>query len=182
MNRCFEILSRLGVVLAGGATVLMMVHVTLDSFLRSFANAPTLGTIEIVSFYYMVAAIFVGIFVATYENQHLAVDVVYSILSSKLQRICRVAVGLVSIGYLSTFAYALVRQAVKKTAVNEEVDAIVANLTIWPARWLAALAIVAMAALILWRFMNDLRHGFPDDADKTDIAGSADNTPEESGT
>lgn len=177
MNRGFLLLSRLGIVLAGGAVLLMMLHVTLDSLGRTFFHAPALGTIEVVSYYYMVMVIFLGLYVATWEDKHLAADVVYEKFPSGFRRLCRVFVSILSIGYLSVFAYALIRKALKATAINEEVDAIVAHLSIWPARWLAAAPLVAMTALIVWRFLSDLRHGMPEEEMPAQETPASEGTP-----
>lgn len=182
MNRFFALISRLGYVLAGAAMILMLVHVTLDSLLRSFTKAPTLGTIEIVSFYYMVTVVFAGLFIAAEQKQHLAVDVAYVHLPEKLRKLCRFLVWVISIGYLGAFAYALMIEAIDKTAINEQADAIVMRLSIWPARWLAAISLAATAGLFFWRFLHDISKSLPDDTEAAPAGSLSDSAQQDHNT
>lgn len=149
-------LARAAAFVAATATVLMMVHVTVAVFLRVGFNEPLLGTIEIVSYFYMVAAIFLGIFVAAWQNAHIRVDVLANQFPRALRRLTDLAAELVTLAFFVVFAWGLWRTALQKTAQREEVDAIFAHLTVWPARWLAVVGLVLAAAVVAWRLARML--------------------------
>jgi TRAP-type C4-dicarboxylate transport system permease small subunit len=55
-------------------SVVMMVHVTLDVAGRNLFNAPIVGTIEIVSAYYMAPLAFLPLAIITRERGHIIVE------------------------------------------------------------------------------------------------------------
>ncbi|WP_337997691.1 TRAP transporter small permease [Oleispirillum naphthae] len=165
----FKLMARVGVILTGAATLLMLVHVTLDALGRSFLHIPATGAMEIVSYYYMVIIIFVGSFVAAYQKHHIMVDVIYRLLPRKGRAAVYVIGQALTLAYLAAFALALGRQALRRTAEFEEIDALVAYLPIWPARWIAFAAIAAMAALVAVRIAAFLRGGEQEELDVDEI-------------
>lgn len=54
--------------------VLMMIHVTADVLLRTISDYGITGTLEVVSYYYMVCAIFLAFGYVELQNQHIRVD------------------------------------------------------------------------------------------------------------
>lgn len=156
MKTLIGLLSRIAAFAAAVAVALMMVHVTVAVFLRVGFDEPLLGTIEIVSHFYMVAAIFLGIFVAAWQNAHIRVDVLANLLPRAVRRGTDLIAELISLAFFAAFAWGLWLTALRKTAQREEVDAIFAHLTVWPARWLAVAGIVLTAAVFAWRLVRML--------------------------
>lgn len=153
-------LSNGAAVTAGVVTVLMMVHVTAEVSLRVLFDLHIPGTMEVVTYYYMVAGVFIGIFSCTMDDVHVRVDVVAQFLSGRTRSVVD-GIGLLAIGiYFAIFSYGLYLQAARSWKRQETVDAIVAELSIWPSRWLAFIGIflALLAALYwLWRFIAPRR-------------------------
>jgi len=156
MKRLLDGLSWLAGLIASVAVVAMMLHVTIAVILRVGFRAPASGTMEIVSYFYMVAAVFLGIFVAAWQNAHIRVDVIANLLPARVQAVTDRLAELVMLGFFVFFAWGLWRTALKKTEQREEVDAIFAHLTVWPSRWLAVAGVSLAALVVIWRLMRML--------------------------
>jgi len=156
MKRLLNGLSWLAGLVASIAVVAMMLHVTLAVILRVGFHAPATGTIEIVSYFYMVAAIYLGIFVAAWYNVHIRVDVIAGLLPRSVQRVTDLFAELVVVVFFIVFAWGLWRTALQKTEQSEAVDAVFAHLTIWPSRWLAVIGLSLAVAASVWRLARML--------------------------
>ncbi|PHQ14515.1 TRAP transporter small permease [Marinobacter profundi] len=140
-------------VAVGAVTVLMMLHVTAEVLLRVLFGMHIPGTMEVVTYYYMVAAVFVGIFSCTTDDVHVRVDVVAQFLRGSVRRAVD-GIGVVAMTvYFAIFSYGLYLQAVRSWKRQETVDAIVAELSIWPSRWLAVIGVfLALLASLHWLY------------------------------
>lgn len=79
-------ITNLMTVIGGLAIALMMLHITLDVASRYILNSPIPGTISIVSYYYMVIAVFIPLAFAEQKNAHISVEVVTTRLPMWMQR------------------------------------------------------------------------------------------------
>jgi hypothetical protein len=68
MDAAFRKLTHALMLIGGMGIVLMMAHVTLDVVLKNLFNAPIQGTIEISSYYYMVAVVMLPMAMVEYEG------------------------------------------------------------------------------------------------------------------
>ncbi|GAB3677120.1 TRAP transporter small permease [Salinisphaera aquimarina] len=156
MSALLSLLARLAGLIASIAIVLMMLHVTTEVVLRVGFRAPASGTIEIVSYFYMVAAVFLGIFVAAWQNAHIRVDVIANLFSRPLQRVTDLLAELITVVFFAFFAWGLARTALQKTHQHEAVDAVFAHLTVWPTRWVAVVGLVLALCAASWRLARML--------------------------
>ena len=78
-----------GSLAAIGSLVLLvtMLHVSVDVMARFFFNMPLSGTIEISSFYYMIAVVFLPLAAVEGKNGHIAVEILAQRLGEGGQRI-----------------------------------------------------------------------------------------------
>ncbi|WP_166267342.1 TRAP transporter small permease subunit [Marinobacter caseinilyticus] len=139
----------------GGIVVLMMLHVTAEVLVRVGFDMHIPGTMEVVTYYYMVSAVFMGIFACTTEDGHIRVDVLAQFLKGRVRLVVEV-IGLVVMAvYFAIFSYGLYLQAVKSWARSETVDAIFLELPVWPSRWIAVAGMVlsVLSVLYLFRFV-----------------------------
>ncbi|MDX5360027.1 MAG: TRAP transporter small permease [Alphaproteobacteria bacterium] len=153
MSRILRRATDLTMVFAGVALALMTVHVVADVTARVVFNSPIPGTLEIVAFYYMVAAI---VFPAGYlerRDEHITVELFYGRLSPFGQRVCYVFSGLLTSVFFSIFAYQSWLDALKATATREMVMG-AAQIEIWPARYVLP---VSFALLVLVALLNVAR-------------------------
>ena len=136
----------------GVLIVLMMLHVTAEVLLRVGFGMHIPGTMEVVTYYYMVAVVFMGIFACTTEDGHIRVDVLAQFLKGRV----RLAVELFGLAvmavYFAIFACGLYRQAVKSWTRSETVDAIFLELPVWPSRWIAVAGIMLSVVSVLYLF------------------------------
>ncbi len=138
------------------AMLLLPLHVTVDVIFREVLGTPILGTIEIASYYYMIAIFALPLAFVQEKDEHLVADVLESIMSKKF-------VGLtVSVGYLCTviFVYLLFQQtalgAWTATGNGEHVELVFTNLYTWPSRWIIAIGFGAMFLQALLQIVRDV--------------------------
>ena len=152
MGRYLKKLSDWTALVVGVLVVLMMLHVTAEVLLRVGFGMHIPGTMEVVTYYYMVAAVFMGIFACTAEDGHIRVDVLAQFLKGKVRRAVDL-IGLVVMAvYFAIFSYGLYLQAVKSWSRSETVDAIFLELPVWPSRWIAVLGVVLSVLAVLYLF------------------------------
>lgn len=143
-------LSRAKLALAGFFLVLMMVHVGADIAMKLAFNAPITGTLETVSYYYMVSVVFLPLAFVEVKNEHVFVDLFFRKFPRKLQLIVYLFGVTVAVLYYGLFCYQTTLDAVKATRDKETV---MANILfyVWPSRWALSLG---SAALILAIVLN----------------------------
>lgn len=153
MKQLIGLVARFAGVVASIVTALMMVHVTVGVVMRVVFDDPLLGTSAIVSYFYMVSAVFTGIFVAAWNRSHIRVDVIADLFPKGVRRVTDLIADLISLAFFAAFAWGLSITAVQQTQQHEQVDAIFTYMTVWPMRWLAVAAIALTALVCLWRLL-----------------------------
>lgn len=155
MGKSLKKLSDWTALVVGGLVLLMMLHVTAEVLLRVGFDMHIPGTMEVVTYYYMVAAVFMGIFACTTEDGHIRVDVLAQFLKGKVRLVVDVIGLIVMTVYFAIFSYGLYLQAVKSWSRNETVDAIFLELPVWPSRWIAVVGMFLsiLSVLYLFRFV-----------------------------
>ena len=86
MGAWLKKISKSAAVAVGVLTVLMMLHVTAEVLLRVCFGLHIPGTMEVVTYYYMVAGVFVGIFSCTVDDVHIRVDVIAQFLTGRVRQ------------------------------------------------------------------------------------------------
>ena len=152
MGRCFKKFGEWTALAVGILIVLMMLHVTAEVFARLLFGLHIAGTMEFVTYYYMVAAVFMGIFVCNLEDGHIRVDVLAQFLKGKIRRFVDVVGWVVMLVYFLIFSYGLYVQALRSWTRNETVDAVFLELPIWPSRWIAVAGLVLTALSVVYLF------------------------------
>lgn len=134
VERVLTWLSKILLVFGTIGLVLMAVHVTADVVGRLLLTHPVYGTTEIVSFYYMVAAVCLPLAYMELRDNHITVEVVYLRLPPVLRRITFVFSTLVTAVFFGLFAYQSWFDALRATASGEVVMGY-ALIEIWPSRY-----------------------------------------------
>lgn len=142
-------LSDVGVWLAGLSTLLMMVHITADVALKYLFNWPVPGTLEIVSTYYMVAAVFLPIAVVELYRASIAVDTVYQFLPRPVQFLCMIIVFVTSATVYLTLAWTSWGDALRSFAIGEVIMGNIA-VSVWPSRFLMPISLFVAGVVCLW--------------------------------
>lgn len=155
MDRAFRKLTH-GLMLVGGlGIILMMLNISLDVILKVFWNTPIQGTIEISSYYYMVAIVMLPMAMVEYDDEQISVDLLFNHFPDWLKRTSLVITFVATVGMLSIMTWRTGLDAVRAFKVGEVVMGS-REIIVWPARCmlplgfgLAAVAAVMRAIMLL---------------------------------
>ena len=150
--------------IAGFCLVLMMAHVGFDIALKLLLNKPLIGTLETVSYYYMVSVVFLPLAYIELRHEHVSVDLFFGMMSNKLKIIAYVFGGLLGISYLGIFAYQTTIDAIK---ASTEFETIMSNYLfyVWPSRWALPFGFLSFALAVLLNITKVLRTGVIEEAE-----------------
>ncbi|MCK6449755.1 MAG: TRAP transporter small permease [Alphaproteobacteria bacterium] len=131
------------------AVVLMALHVSYDVLGRSLAKAGIYGTTEIVSFYYMVAAVCLPLAHIELRDEHITVDVFYGYLPGALKSAVMAFSIACTAAFFATFSYRSWQDALAAFATGETLMGY-AEIPIWPARFFlpVSFAFVVVACML----------------------------------
>jgi len=142
---------------ASVAMVLMMIHVTVESFSRYFLNSPLPATTEIVSLYYMVPLSVLPLASLLAKDELIKVEIVSDLSTLKWRRIL-VFIGDATILVVSVLAtYWMAQEALKKARIGEVWEGSSAFVTAWPSRWFMPLGFGLLALVAAVRVLAFLR-------------------------
>ena len=112
LRRAIDALIALDLVIAGLALLAMLFHVVLDVVLRE-VHVPFSGTLEIVSFWYMVALVFLAIPVAQQHGHHIRVELFTAAVSTRVQQGIDLLVLLGCVALLALFVWVSTEEALR---------------------------------------------------------------------
>jgi TRAP-type C4-dicarboxylate transport system permease small subunit len=141
------------------AGALMMIHTSVDVTGRTVFNHPLPGTTEIVSAYYMVAAAYLPwAWIARHSGQ-IEVELFARLMPRGVRSVLDPLVDLLTIVYVSVFAWQTYLRAVQQTALGEVWQAGSTFLPVWPSRWMLPIAGGLMVLYMALKLVRDLAHG-----------------------
>lgn len=146
-------LSELLLTLTSIPILIMMVHVTADVLLKYLFRQPIPGTLETVSYYYMVAVVVLPLAFVELTRQSIAVDLFYQMMPAAAQVACIGMVLLLSAAAYGMLATITFPDALHAYRIGEIVMGPV-NVAIWPARFLLPIACVLTAAVCVYHFVR----------------------------
>lgn len=136
----------------GGLLLLvMMFHVTLDVALKYLLNQPVPGTLEIVSYYYMVGAVFLPIAFVELTRGSVAVDLFYDRMPYVMQLACMVGVLGICTAVYAGLAWITLGDALRSWRTGEVVMGPV-TVVVWPSRFVLPLSF-GLGAIICLRHL-----------------------------
>jgi len=145
--------SRIVTYVAAALAALMMVHVTIDVILSQFIAEPLPGTVDYVSYYYMVGLVFLPLAFVEFTNEHIQVDLIHAMLSPG----ARTALDMLALALSAVFYGLLTWQtwidAVEKYTIGEQSMGMVA-VTVWPGRFFLPLGAGLMMLLVLAKLIQ----------------------------
>ena len=150
---------------AGEATLLvgalalfaMMLHITADVLAKLGWNSPIIGTLEIVTYIYMVACTFLPLAHVMLSRSMIIVEAFTTKLSQPAVLRLDSLVGLLTFAYFAMIAVMSGRHAIGKTVIGEVQDATYFELPIWPMRWILVISCALAAAVALFNAYDDWR-------------------------
>jgi TRAP-type C4-dicarboxylate transport system permease small subunit len=150
---------------AGGALVfigavailMLMIHVVIDVTGRYVFNHPFPGTLETVTYYYMVIVTALPFVYVTRNQGQIAVEMFTSWLSPRPLALVEIFAGLLMLIYVVVLAWKMGQEAVSMTVIGEVHDAGTMQFTTWPSRWLPPIAFGVMGCAVALRIVQDIR-------------------------
>lgn len=126
--------NRAVMVLACLFMLLMAGHITTDVALRFFFDGRLIGTLEIVSYYYMVMIVFLSLGFVELRGEHIRVDLFAQMMPRNVQLGLYIFACLLGLAFFGMLFLQTIKDAISATARAEEA---MSNFTfyIWPARW-----------------------------------------------
>ncbi|MFT6779470.1 MAG: TRAP-type C4-dicarboxylate transport system permease small subunit [Paraglaciecola sp.] len=163
-SRFVKALSRLKLALAGIFLILMMLHVGADIFMKLAFNSPIPGTLETVSYYYMVGVVFLPLAFVEVRNEHVSVDLFFLMMPNSFKVPVYIFGCIISVAYYGLFCYQTTIDALKATRDHETV---MANFLfyVWPSRWALSLGSACLMLAIILNAVNTIVTGVIPESD-----------------
>ena len=136
-RRTLDLLQKPVLFVAGFLIFIMMLHVVLDVLSKYILNQPIVGTLEVVSNYYMVAIVFLPLAVVQRQNGHVKVEVFTTALPKRLVAGFDVFASLLTLIYVSLMTWFVLLEAIEQTEIREKLQVGIKLMPVWPARWFA---------------------------------------------
>lgn len=134
--------------------LLMACHVTVDVLSRYLFNAPLAATLEIGTYYYMVAASFLALAYAQIRDQNISVDLLVHGVRPKIRMLAEFAALAISLVYGLVFTWASLSSALDKTRRGEFRLTQYFDLAVWPSRWILVASGVAFCLVLLAQLLR----------------------------
>lgn len=168
METIYKVVDRLcvGIGYLGGIAIMAaMLHVVADVVGKILFRAPIPGTTEIVTYYYMVAIVFLPLALVERGNRHISVDLLAEHLSPSVQRKLIGVVSLASVTFYGLLTWVSLVEALEKAHVREKVTGSLI-LPIWPSRFFLPIGCGFIALLLV---IKGLRLVFGDSRPLDDV-------------
>src|SRR4051794_9389697 len=137
-------------------TFVMMVHITLNALMRTFAHHPLPDTLELVQYWYLPFVAFLGFIAAQYRNQHIAADLIYERLPKVVKPYVLALMFLLCALTSAGFAWYGWPEAVH--AYQTTRTAGVSDLISWPTYFLPPLAFGVLTFQFAWAAFRSFTH------------------------
>ena len=139
------------------ALLAMMVHVSADVIMKVALNQPIMGTLEIVSFIYMVGCTFLPLAHVQLSRTLIIVEVFTQKLAPEKNLRLDIAAAVLTVAYLLLLAIMGSVVALAKTEIGEAQDATYFDLPVWPMRWVFCASCGLAALIALYQLIDDFR-------------------------
>jgi len=133
------------------AIVLMMLHICVDVTGRYFFNHPLPGTLETVTYYYMVMVTALPFAYVTRSQGQIVVEMFTNWLPRRWLDLLEAVVGILVLVYVGVFAWKTGQEAVVKTVLGEVRNIGSTQILVWPTRWFPPLGFGVMGCAVLLR-------------------------------
>ena len=134
--------------------VLMMLQIVADVVGREMFGLPIDGTLEIVSFYYMVAVTFFPLAFVSHGEGHITVELFTRGLPRRGLAGLEVAVGLACLAFVVLFVYQTWIAALDSFETGEMWETSDDLITIWPSRFALPVGAALMGIYLIYRIVD----------------------------
>jgi TRAP-type C4-dicarboxylate transport system permease small subunit len=146
--------------IAGAAILAIMLQVVVDVAMREIFSAPIDGTIEIVSFYYMVAVTFLPLAYVSHHEGQIFVELFTRGMRPKSLAFLEGLVGIVCFIFVIWFVRETWFAALISFEEGEMWETSDDLITIWPNRFLLPVGMGLLAIYLLIRLIDDFMVAF----------------------
>lgn len=156
IEHAIRFINRVFLVLGAVFVVLMMLHVTLDVGLRAAVNGRLVGTLEIVSYYYMILLVLLPMGYVELRHEHIRVDLFAQMMPRRMQLALYVFACLTGLLYFGLLTWQSFDDAWGSTVRQET---IMANqiFYIWPSRWALPVGFAGIFLAVLSNLLKAIR-------------------------
>lgn len=140
IDRWLDLWSRALLALAILAGIAMMLHVSLDVFMRNALNEPLRQTNQMVAGYYMIAATFLPIAFLGKRDDHITADIFTEYMRPRTRRWLDVFTTLLGMAYMTLFTWQSWISAGRRTSQGEVLEISGGYMIVWPGRWILPVA------------------------------------------
>lgn len=137
--------------------LLMVVHVVADVTGRYVFNHPVSGTLETVTYYYMVMVTILPFAYVTRRQGQIVVELFTSWLPVRWVRLLDVGAGLLTLLFLVALTWKTGQSAIHMTVIGEVRQSGAGQIIAWPTRWFLPLGAGTMAFAVILRILQDFR-------------------------
>ncbi|MGD1877663.1 MAG: TRAP transporter small permease [Kiloniellaceae bacterium] len=113
----------------------MMLHVSADVLFKYLLNRPIVGTLEMVSQYYMVAVVFLPLAATEFRREHILVELFTVRFGARAVAALDSFSCLLAAVFAACVTWMSGIEAVRRTMTFEMVDAVYYQIYVWPTRW-----------------------------------------------
>ncbi len=140
--------------------VAMMVHITADVIARGPFDSAVIGTLETVSYYHMVIAVFLPLAFVERTGENIRVDLFVQMMPKRAQLAFYFLACLVGLGFFGALCWQSFLDAWEST---ERQETVMSNFLfyIWPSRWALPIGFGAAFLAILNNLVQALARGEP---------------------
>ena len=156
IERLIRIFSHILLSISIVCLILMMGHVVLDVFMKITFNSPIIGTLETVSYYYMVGAVFLPLAAVELKKENVHVDLFIQFAPILVRRAVIIFGNIICALYFGGLCYQTLIDAVK---AYEYKETIMSNYLfyVWPSRWALPLGFLAVVLVFVSSTLRQLR-------------------------
>ena len=145
------------VLIGTGAMLLMMLHIVVDVTGRYFFNHPLPGTLESVTYYYMVMVTALPFAYVTRTQGQIVVEMFTNWLPKRWLELLEAIVGLLVLVYVGVIAWKSGQEAIVKTVLGEVRNVGSTQIVTWPTRWFVPFGFGVMGCAVLLRTVEHFR-------------------------
>lgn len=146
--RLLNLLASLALGVGCVATLLMMIHVSVAVVGRLVFHLAIGGTLETVTYIYMVAVVFLPLAAVQRRREQIIVEIFSHMLRPRTLAVLDGIVGILACVFMVTLTWFSAHEAWAQTLIRETAPSTANPVPIWPARWLVVLG-SALTALYL---------------------------------
>lgn len=158
VDRIVTALNGAFVVAAAIALLLMMLHVTAEVAARASGAMNLIGTLEIVSYYYMILLVMLPMGYVELRNEHIRVDLFAQMMPRRVQLFLYLLSGLLCLIFFTMMLRQSFLDAWNSTTRKET---IMSNYIfyIWPSRWALPIGFFGLLIAVLANMLKAIRYG-----------------------